>query len=292
MRNLVCVLTASLLLAGAGAGMSAETKTSSAFTNAFFPFCIDWHDSKKRTFEQQSKMLNELGYPGVGHIWLDRVEDRLSALDAGKLRLYQLSVLVDIKPDKPVCDERLKHVIRLLKGRGTQILLLMNGMKPSDPAGDEKAVALVREIADLARDSDLQVLLYPHTDFWLERFEDAMRVEKKVARPNVGTMFNLCHWLRVSKDRNYRPLLEAGKDKLFSVSIHGADEWDQKPGWGHYIQPLGRGSFDVLALLKTLKEIGFTGPIGLQCYGIGGDVRDHLAESMNTWRDYCRKLNQ
>jgi sugar phosphate isomerase/epimerase len=292
MRNLICALTSFLLLAGARPGVAADSKSSLAFTNAFFPFCIDWHDSKKRNFEQQSQMLKELGYSGVGHIWLDKVEERLKALDANKLQLYQITIMVDLKPDKPASDPHLKQVMPLLKGRGTQILLLLNGMKPSDPAGDDKAVAVVREIADLGRDSGVQVLLYPHTDFWLERFEDAIRVEKLVARPNVGTMFNLCHWLRVSKDRNFRALLEAGKERLFAVSINGADEWDEKPGWDHYIQPLGRGSFDVLAVLRTLKEMGFTGPIGLQCYGIGGDTREHLAESMNTWHDYCRKLSQ
>lgn len=292
MRNIIGAMTSFWLLVGTGPSVAAETKASAAFTNVFFPFCIDWHDSKKRTFKEQSDMLKELGYPGVGHIWLDKVEERLRTLDAGKLELYQITIMVDLKPAKPTCDARLKEVVPLLKGRATQILLLLNGMKPSDPTGDEKAVPVVREIADLCRDSGVQVLLYPHTDFWLERFEDAMRVEKKVARPNVGTMFNLCHWLRVSKDRNFRSLLEAGKDRLLAVSINGADEWDEKPGWGHYIQPLGRGSFDVLALLKTLKELGFTGPVGLQCYGIGGDTREHLAESMNTWRDYRRKLSQ
>lgn len=291
-RTLIGVLMCLLWFGASGPSPGAETKPSAAFTNAFFPFCIDWHDSKKRDFEQQSQMLKELGYSGVGHIWLDKVEDRLVALDADKLHLYQITIMVDLKPEKPAFDPRLKQVMPLLKGRGTQILLLLSGMKPSEPAGDAKAVAVVREIADLGRDSDVQVLLYPHTDLWLERFEDAMRVEKKVARPNVGTMFNLCHWLRVSKDRDYRALLEAGKARLFAVSINGADEWDQKPGWDHYIQPLGRGSFDVLAFLKTLKGIGFTGPVGLQCYGIGGDTREHLAQSMNTWRDYCRELSR
>ena len=37
--------------------------------------------------------------------------------------------------------------------------------------------------------------------------------------------------------------------------------------------------------------MGFTGPVGLQCYGLGGDTREHLDESMKTWRDYWRKLN-
>ena len=78
--------------------------------------------------------------------------------------------------------------------------------------------------------------------------------------------------------------------RLWAVSINGADEFDDKPGWGHYIQPLGRGSFDMLAFLKTLRQLGYTGPIGLQCYGIQGDVRDTLAESMKAWRGYWARM--
>src|SRR5512138_2785946 len=46
-------------------------------SHPFFPFCIDWHDAKKRSFEQQAVMLKELGYEGVGHIYLDKVAERL-----------------------------------------------------------------------------------------------------------------------------------------------------------------------------------------------------------------------
>ena len=63
---------------------------------------------------------------------------------------------------------------------------------------------------------------------------------------------------------------------------------DEKPGWDHYIQPLDRGSFDVAGLIKTLDELGYKGPIGLQCFGIGGDARDHLARSMAAWRKLHR----
>jgi sugar phosphate isomerase/epimerase len=126
---------------------------------------------------------------------------------------------------------------------------------------------------------------------WMERIEDAVRVADKVDRPNVGVMFNLCHWLRVSKDRNYKPLLARAMPRLRAVSISGADEFDDQPGWTHYIQPLGRGSFDMLVFLKTLRQLGYTGPIGLQCYGIGGDVRDTLAESMKAWRGYWARMN-
>jgi len=275
-----------LLLGAALLTPSAAAERLGAKTNAFFPFCIDTHDSKKRTLEQQATMLKELGYDGVGHLWLDNLAERLKTLDDAGLKLFQITLTVDITPGKPAYDPRLKEVMPLLKGRGVQFVLLMNGLKPSDPAGDPRAVEIIREIAALASESGAQVLLYPHSFMWLERIEDAVRVAGKVARPNVGVMFNLCHWLRVSKDRNYKPLLVQAMPRLWAVSICGADEFDDKPGWARYIQPLGRGTFDMAAFLKTLRQLGYTRPIGLQCYGIPGDVRDTLAESMKAWRSY------
>jgi len=88
----------------------------------------------------------------------------------------------------------------------------------------------------------------------------------------------------VDASRDYRPLLQKAMPRLRAVSINGADERDEKPGWSRYIQPLGSGSFDVAAFLGTLHELGFEGPVGLQCYGIGGDAREHLARSMEAWR--------
>jgi sugar phosphate isomerase/epimerase len=177
-----------------------------------------------------------------------------------------------------------------LKGRGVQFLLLMNGMKPSDPAGDARGVEILREMAKVASTAGAEVLLYPHSFCWLETIQDAVRVAGKADRPNVGVMFNLCHWLRVSKDRDYQPLLMQAMPRLRAVSINGADEFDSQPGWTHYIQPLGRGSFDMFRFLDTLRRLGYTGPVGLQCYGIPGDVRDGLTESINAWRSYWSDL--
>jgi len=277
--GLLCVLAFGGMLPGHAANAPRPSEVA-----AFFPFCIDWHDAKKRDFVQQAQMLKDLGYDGVGHIWLDKVAERVQSLDAAGLKLYQITIMVDIAPDKPAYDSRLKEVLGLVKGRGVQFALLMNGMKPSDPAGDERAVSIIREISDLGKDSGAQFLLYPHTDFWVERIEDCIRVADKVNRPDVGVMFNLCHWLRVSKDRDYVTPLKKAMPRLMAVSINGADEQDTKPGWEKYIQPLGHGDFDVAKLLQTLKQLGFNGPIGLQCYGIGGDTRDHLQESMVAWR--------
>jgi sugar phosphate isomerase/epimerase len=68
------------------------------------------------------------------------------------------------------------------------------------------------------------------------------------------------------------------------VSLNGADEFDSSDGWDHYIQPLDKGSFDVGKFLSTLKKLVYKGPIGLQCFGIGGDTKEHLARSMEAWK--------
>jgi sugar phosphate isomerase/epimerase len=269
---------------------AADSHSPHAKGNPFFAFCMDTHDTKRRTLSQQADLLKELGYDGAGHLWLDQIAERLKTLDDAGLKLFQITLLVDIAPGKQAYDPRLKTVMPLLKGRGVQLALLINGRKPSDTVGDPHAVEVIREMADLARESGAEVVLYPHTGFWLERIEDAIRLADKVDRANVGVMFNLCHWLRVSKDRDYKPLLEKALPRLLAVSINGADELDAQPGWGRYIQPLGRGSFDVPAFLRALRQLHYAGPVGLQCYGIQADARDTLAESMKAWRDYSGRL--
>jgi sugar phosphate isomerase/epimerase len=259
----------------------------------FFPFCIDWHDAKKRNFEQQATMLKELGYTGVGHIWLDKVAERIESLDRAGLELYQITMTVDLTPGKPAYDtEKFKDVLALVKGRHVQFDLLIGGFKASDPAGDARGVEVLRAMSDLACDSGSQLLLYPHVTNWIERPEDAIRVAAKVDRPNVGVMFNLCHWLRVDSKRDYRSILQQAMPRLWAVSINGADVFDDKPGWDHYIQPLDKGNFDIAALLRTLKELGYKGPIGLQCFGIGGDAREHLARSLAAWRKLSENLKK
>jgi sugar phosphate isomerase/epimerase len=282
-----------MVLAAAAGSVCAATDTPAAVraVQPFFPFCIDWHDAKKRSFSEQASMLKELGYGGVGHIWLDKVEERIKSLDEAGLKLYQITMQVSLATNKPPYEvERFKHVLTLVKGRNVQFLLIVNGSKPSDASEDERAVSRVREMSDLARESGSQLLLYPHTSDWIETIEDAVRVAQKVDRPNVGVMFNLCHWLRVCQDRDYKTRLQQALPYLWAVSINGADERDEQPGWKRYIQPLDSGTFDLAAFLKTLRALGYTGPVGLQCFGIGGDAREHLTRSLAAWKKLIGEL--
>ena len=287
MKHWMTLAPMALLMAAACAWRGAEKKPAPPvkLANPFFALCMDTHDAKKRTLEQQAELLKELGYDGAGHLWLDSVAERLRTLDAAGLKLFQVYMRVNIAPDKQPYDPRLSEVLPLLKGKGPMLALLITGLPPSDTAGDPRAVEVVREIADAAHPHGVRVALYPHTNDWLERVEDAVRVVKKTERPNVGAMFNLCHWLKVDGKQDLRTLLASAKPHLFAVTIHGADSAAEiHAGTGSWIQPLGSGSFDVGALLKILQDLDYRGPIGLQCYGLSGDARAHLARSRAAWR--------
>jgi len=286
-------LTTIMLMGAMGGGIVFAEETAESkdlFVHPFFAFCMDTHDSMKRDLREQAALLKELGYDGAGHLWLDHVAGRIETLDAAGLKLFKISMYVDISAEQPF-DPRLESIMPLLKGRGVVLALLMRGMPPSDPAGDPKAVVIIRRIADMAREADVTVALYPHFGDWLERVEDGVRLAKLVDRSNVGVMFNLCHWLAVDEERNLDALLDAAMPHLVAVSIHGADSAAEvQAGTGKWIQPLDSGSFDVAAFLNAFRQRGYRGPVGLQCWGIEGDARDHLARSMAAWRKMSREL--
>lgn len=290
---LPAVLLLTAILANPAPLRAADQAPAPARPNPFFAFCMDTHDAKKRSLPEQAQLLKELGYDGAGHLWLDNVPERLSTLDAAGLKLFHIYIRVDLAPQaSQPYDGRLKEVLPLLKGRQITLAALVAGGKPSDQALDPRAVELLRQIADLAREQGVKVALYPHVGDWLERVEDALRVTRKVDRPNVGVMFNFCHWLKVDDEQNLAPLLRAAKPHLLAVSINGSDRGaDVRAGKGRWIAPLDTGEFDLLGLLKALREIGYTGPIGLQCYGIPGDAREHLSRSMTAWRKFQERLS-
>ena len=62
-------------------------------------------------------------------------------------------------------------------------------------------------------------------------------------------------------------MLRENADKIFAVTINGAQLGSNTWTEG-LIQPLDRGDFDNRELLKTLRQIGYRGPIALMCYGV------------------------
>jgi sugar phosphate isomerase/epimerase len=236
---------------------------------------------------EQAKLLSEIGFDGVGYsFWLDgSLENHLQTLDDVGLQIYMLYTSLSVKPGGPPYDPRLPMAIRKLKGRPVTICVLIRGFPPGDPRGEGSAVKMLRELGDVAAEAGLKISIYHHKNDWTESLLYALRIVKKVDHPSVGANFNLCHWLMVDGDKDYRPVLQEHADKIFAVTINGAKR-GSKTWTNGLIQPLDCGDFDNRRLLTTLAEVGYRGPVGLMCYSIPGDPAGHLKRSMKVWKTW------
>jgi len=208
----------------------------------------------------------------------------LQANDAAGLQIYLLQTAINVAPGATThYDAQVPVAIRKLKGRPVAVVVTINGLKPGDPAGIEPAIKALRELGDAAAEAGVRISLYNHVGCWNEKVSFNIELAKKVNHPQVGYNFNVCHWLKVEGNKDYRPLLKANSEKLFCVTLCGA-QIGAKAWTNGLIQPLDQGDFDNPALLATLREIGYQGPVGVMCYGIPGDAREYLQRSMKTWK--------
>jgi sugar phosphate isomerase/epimerase len=252
--------------------------------NPFFAFDNGTGRDQKVPLEEQAELVKRTGYAGLGYTGALRIPEMLKALESRGLKMFSIYVAVRVDGDKPGYDAALPEAIRQLKGHGTVIWLTVQGASPD---GEERAVRMVREVADMAAEAGLRVVLYPHMGFYVGRIEDALRIRKLADRHNVGVTFNLAHFLAVKDEPNLDQRLREAMPYLELVSINGAEH---EGDWDRLILPLDRGAFDVFGLLKKLMAAGYQGPIGLQCYRVPGDSEDNLKRSMAAWRKFQDRM--
>jgi len=278
------IILAATLLALAPLSFADGAKTPPKF----YAYCVEAGvpGLKARPLVEQVKLLHELGFDGTGlPLPLgDDLEANLKLLDDAGLQAFMFWINVNLNPAKASSlDPRQMAAIRKLKGRPATVCVLLGGLKPADPKGMDPAVKVLRELGDVAAEAGVRISIYNHVNNWTESLPFIIEVVKKVGHPQVGFNFNLCHWLKVDGDKDYAPLLREHAAKLFCVTINGA-ETGAKTWTNGLIQPLDKGDFDNRKLLATLGEIGYRGPVGLMCYGVPGDPREHLTRSMTVWR--------
>jgi len=288
-------LATGLVLAGlagwqpAAASAAENAAGAAALPNPFYAYCVGiGTDQQSAALPAQlalAPILADLGYAGMAHVGLHGAMEMIETLEKHNQKLLAVYTDLVVDPGQRGYDPELKRLIPQLQGHGTLVWLVVNSKryKPRSTEGDERAVELLREIADFAREYGVAISLYPHVGCYAERMEDVVRLAKKADRPNVGVTFTFCHFLAVDDAKNLDRVLEMARPKLTMVTINGTSGFDPK-NFGRWIQVLGEGSFDVGAVLKTLRRLDYRGPIGIIAYGIRGDHREILGRSMQAWK--------
>ena len=183
----------------------------------------------------------------------------------------------------------IKDNLPLLKGTKVVFVPSVGSRKKldrRDPKAVEMAVKILREMSDDAKKYGLGgVAPYMHIGNWIETIDDNLRIAQAVDRPNVGVMFHLHHWQAVGNrdQEKLRADLIRAKPYLMIVVIQGTDNDNAT----HKI--LGEGSFDMVPLVRTLREMDYKGPLGTMGYTQSGDVPDKLGRAFQAWERIKRE---
>ncbi len=154
-------------------------------------------------------------------------------------------------------------------------------------SGKAPLVKTLRELSDVAAKHNLKIASYPHHGHWTSHLRLSNKLARTVKHPNFGVSLTLCHNLASSENANFQlyAQLEQVKTFLFAVNLSGADtSASGSNNWGKLIQPLDKGNYDTNKLLAKLRDVGYTGPIGFQGYGIKGEPREILEPTMKAWQ--------
>jgi sugar phosphate isomerase/epimerase len=236
--------------------------------------------------DAQAALVAELGFDGLAWGLEGLAAARFAAEQRGGDVISAYAVL-DVDAVTPNDDDpalaSLVAAMEALRGGPGQLWLALTRSRtvPNDEAFD-LPTAVLRRLLPHARRTGVEIALYPHHGFWLHGHGQALQLCEKVGAVEVGITFNLCHWLRAKEGEDVGAAVRALGQRLFAVTIHGADRDGED--WSTLIRPLGEGSFAVDALLRTLDAEGFEGPMALQGYGLRTPPREHLTASLAAWR--------
>jgi len=253
-----------------------------------------YHSQGSYSFEARCEMLQELGYQATYlTLWNEASWADVSKLKDVKLN-YGLEVdavfiKLNMSNEHDPEYQRTLSMLEDLEGvKRIEVALAGKGFENSDPSGDSQAIQLLQPMLDICERRNIQLCLYPHINFWLERMEDAIRICEAMKHPHLGLTFSGFHWYAVD-GLNLEQTLRVCAPYLFAVNLCGTRRIQ---GTIPSIETLDEGELDNFYLLGLLEASGYQGWIGLQGFSIGGDVYAKLRRSMHAFRDMSRRLEQ
>ncbi|MHA4845004.1 sugar phosphate isomerase/epimerase family protein [Flavitalea antarctica] len=254
-------------------------------------------DSVYNTPDKQVGYVKQAGFDGIEISGLESFESMYEAIKTTGVKAGYFYFKLNL--DTPYIDPGLPGYIRQLKGTKFILAPYIPNTK-ANPAGthgaDTLVIRLLRDLAGWAESAGLQVAIYPHRFFYVERFDHAVALARQVNKSNLGVSFNLCHWLATTNSEERATLqtqLKTAAPHIKMIIINGANNVvSQKPViWEDYILPLGSGDFDTYGLLRyALVDLKMKVPVAIQCYNIKSNKAQLVQTSIRQWQTYKQQL--
>ena len=248
-------------------------------------WCVVPFDSVKRNPTQRCEMLARLGFTRYAFDWraehaTDVMLDwEFAEVQKNKLVLQGCWFPAGVGPD----GERLLKKLKEFKITTELWVMLPQPDGKLNEAEKIKAAAhQVTALAKLAAADGHKLGLYNHGG-WTGEPANMVAVLKEANQSNVGIVYNLHH------GHDHLPKLaehlQAMKPYLYAVNINGMEPFDGKTG--NKILCVGDGVDDA-AVLKTIADSGYTGPIGILGH-TDHDVERRLFDNLNGLNHLLKK---
>lgn len=247
-----------------------------------------------KTPQEKARLIKSIGFDGLEGFGYKDYFALKDALEREGLKMPVNYVALPFEADGILNDSIAREIKEMIsassKGEIMYFPLQSKSFKDDREAGDQVVSRILRELSDYAATYGVKLCAYPHINTYCETVAHSVKLAGMVDRKNYGAAMNLCHLLKVEGSEGIDVKIKEFAQYLFAVNICGADDGDTKQfGWDRLIQPLGQGSFDTYRFVKLLIDNGYSGPIGLQCYNLKGDIVEILKGSMKTWEEYKAK---
>ncbi len=240
---------------------------------------------------QKAELIKTIGFSGLEGFGYKDFFELQTALKKNRLAMPVNYVKLNFEADRKLKENSASEIKEMIKSSPTgsviYFYLVNESYKDDKESGDKVIVEILHELADYSASFGVKLCVYPHINMYCETVAHSVKLAKMVDRKNYGASMNLCHLLKVEGSEGIDMKIKEFTPYLFAVNICGADDGDTKQfGWDRLIQPLGQGSFDTYGFVKSLRDNGYLGPIGLQCYNLTGDALETLSQSMETWEGF------
>ena len=157
--------------------------------------------------------------------------------------------------------KEMKEISDFTKLLGCSVVGLHIGFVPHDTssADYQEVVAVTRELCDHAKANGQAV----HLETGQESADNLVQFIEDTKRDNLFINFDPANMILYGTGEPIEALKKVGK---YVRSVHCKDAtWSNEPGksWGCEV-PLGKGQVGMENYLKTLLEIGYTGPLTIE----------------------------
>jgi sugar phosphate isomerase/epimerase len=157
--------------------------------------------------------------------------------------------------------QEMKEIADFARVLGVDVVALHIGALPEDPSDPlhGEVVQVTQEVCDHCRSNDQRL----HLETGQESADALLRFMDEVDRDNLFINFDPANMILYGSGEPIEALHKVGQ---FVRSIHCKDaKWAERPGeeWGAEV-PLGEGDVGMERFLRTLKELGYEGPLTIE----------------------------